>query len=94
MTKMTDVLHTILKAAAQRDDGAAIVSGLMSKSARLKVGVSLVSRKLMREIHQKGDMPVWRISEEGKNISLVLTRAGRDAVRIAEDKIDKITEAT
>jgi hypothetical protein len=34
----------------------------------------------MREIRSKLDMPVWREDEEGRGTSLVITRAGRDAI--------------
>jgi acyl-CoA reductase-like NAD-dependent aldehyde dehydrogenase len=51
----------------------------MGKAAAAKIGSSLVARKLMRESRSKPGMPVWR-EAEGKNISLVITRAGRDAI--------------
>ena len=50
----------------------------------------MVARKLMREIRQKGDLPIWREDEAGRNVSLVLTRAGRDAVSIAEAAGDDV----
>ncbi len=37
----------------------------------------------MRETWSKPGMPVWR-EAEGKNISLVITRAGRDAIGVDE----------
>jgi hypothetical protein len=56
----------------------------MNKAAAAKVGLSVVRRKLMREIRPQPGMPIWRQGEDGRNISLVITRAGRDAVGIDE----------
>ena len=42
----------------------------------------------MRAIRSKPGMPVWREDETGKSISLIITRAGRDAIGM--DKIQKI----
>jgi hypothetical protein len=38
----------------------------------------------MREIRSKPDMPVWREDEEGRGTSLVITRAGQDAIGIED----------
>ena len=56
----------------------------MNKAAAAKVGASLVARKLMREIRARPGMPVWRTDDDGRRISLVITRAGRDAIGVAE----------
>jgi hypothetical protein len=56
----------------------------MNKGAALKVGTSLVARKLMREIRAKPAMPVWRTDDEGRRISLIITRAGRDAIGVED----------
>src|SRR6202011_4607325 len=66
-------------------DGIAIVPAKMNSAAASKVGASLVTRKLMREARAKPGMPVWREGEDGRPISLVITRAGRDAIRVEED---------
>ena len=38
----------------------------------------------MWEIRSKPGMPVWREDEDGRSMSLVITRAGRDAIGINE----------
>ena len=90
MAKMTDMQRAFLEAAVQRVDGAAVAPAGLGKSTRSKMGASMVARKLMREIRQKGDLPIWRVNEDGRNVSLVLTRAGRDAVSIAEGAGDDV----
>ena len=80
MAKLTDTQLIVLSKAAQREDGAAEVPDRMNKAAAPKVGASLVARKLMREIRARPGMPVWRTDDEGRRISLVITRAGRDAI--------------
>ena len=83
MLKLTDSQLIVLSTAAARDDGAALAPQGMGKAAAAKVGSSLVARKLMREIRPKLGMPVWR-EDHGKNVSLVITRAGRDAIGVAD----------
>jgi hypothetical protein len=79
MPKLTDSQLIVRSKAAARDDGAAAVPEGIAEAAAAKVGSSLVARKLMREIRSKPGMPIWR-EADGKNISLVITRAGRDAI--------------
>jgi hypothetical protein len=80
MAKLTNTQLIVLSKADQREDGAAEVPVRMNKGAALKVGTSLVARKLMREIRARPGMPVWRTDDAGRRVSLVITRAGRDAI--------------
>ena len=85
IAKLTDTQLIVLSAAAARDDGVAVVASKMNRAAALKVGVSLVTRKLMREVRAKPGMAVWRRGGDGRPISLIITRAGRDAIGVEED---------
>jgi hypothetical protein len=85
MAKLTDTQLIVLSAAAARDDGIAIIPTKMNKAAAAKVGSSLVARKLMREVRSKSGMPIWRKDGDGRPISLVITRAGRNAIGVDED---------
>ena len=85
MAKLSDTQLIVLSKAAARDDGLARVPEGLNRAAAAKVAASLVSRKLMREIRSKPDMPVWREDEEGRGTSLVITRAGQDAIGIEND---------
>ena len=82
MAKLTDTQLVVLSKAAARDDSLAVVPQKMNKAAASKVGSSLVARKLMRELKAKPGMPVWREDEDGRGISLIITRAGRDAIGV------------
>jgi len=93
MAKLTDTQLVVLSKAAARDDGLAVVPAKMNKAAASKVGSSLVARKLMRQLKAKPGMPVWREEENGHGISLMITRAGRDAIGV-EDDAGAIKEAT
>src|ERR1700757_4749255 len=84
MLKLTDSQLIMLSKAAARDDGAGVVPPRLNKAAAAKVGSSLVARKLMRELRSKPAMPIWR-EDHGKNVSLVITRAGRDAIAVGDD---------
>ena len=85
MGKLTDSQLIVLAAAAARDDGAASVPARMNKAAASKVASSLVTRKLMREIKAKPDMPVWREDEDARRYSLVITAAGRKAIGVEDE---------
>ena len=93
MAKLSDNQLIVLSKAAARDDGLARVPEGLNKAAAAKVAASLVSRKLMREIRSKPDMPVWREDEEGRGTSLVITRAGQDAIGIKDGENDGSGEA-
>jgi Protein of unknown function (DUF3489) len=94
MAKLTDTQLIVLSAAAARDDGIAVVPAKMNKAAASKVGASLVVRKLMREARSKLGMPVWRQDEDGRPISLMITRAGRDAIGVEEDALAEALRPT
>jgi hypothetical protein len=93
MAKLTDTQLIILSSAAARDDGIAVVPPKMNKAAASKVGASLVTSKLMRELRSKPGMPVWRQDENGRSISLMITRAGRDAIGV-DDGEKEATQAS
>jgi hypothetical protein len=86
MAKLTDTQLIVLSKAAARDDGIAVVPAKMNKAAASKVGASLVARNLMRELGSKAGMPVWREDDDGRSISLMITRAGRDAIGVDADR--------
>ncbi len=85
MAKLTETQLIMLSKAAQREDGTAEIAARMHKGAAVKVGASLVVRKLMREICAKPGMPVWRTDADGRRISLIITRPGRDAIGVEGD---------
>ena len=80
MAKLSDRQLMVLSNASAREDGAAVVPPKMNRAAAAKVGSSLIARKLMREARTKSGMPAWRADENGRSVSLVITRAGRDAI--------------
>ena len=93
MAKLSNTQLIVLSKAAARDDGLATIPEGLNRAAAAKVAASLVSRKLMREIRSKPDMPVWREDEEGRGTSLVITRAGQDAIGIKDGENDGSGEA-
>ena len=85
MVKLTDTQLVVLSKAAGRENGLAVALPKMNRAALAKVGSSLVARKLMRELKAKPGMPVWREDEDGRGVSLMITRAGRNAIGVEED---------
>jgi len=86
MTKLSDAQLIVLSKAAERGDHAAIVPTKMPKAAAMKVGASLVAKKLMREVRAKREMPVWRKDDQGRRYSLILTRTGREAIGVTGER--------
>jgi hypothetical protein len=84
MAKLTDTQLIVLSKAATRDDGAGTVPDRINKTAAAKISASLVARRLMREVRAKPGMPVWRQDENGRSISLVITKTGCDAIGVEE----------
>lgn len=84
MVKLTGAQLALLSKALTRDDGAAAIPSKMQKPAAAKVAASLVARELMRETRAKPGMPIWRKDHDGRGVSLVITRAGRDAIHVSE----------
>jgi len=84
MAKLTDTQLIVLSKAVQREDGAAVVPKAMGKAPAAKVAASLINRKLMREVRTKDGMPVWRTDDEGRQFSLVILRAGREAIGVVD----------
>lgn len=89
MQKFTDKQLILLSSAAAREDSSAELPDHVGKAAAYKVGSSLVSRKLMREVRSKPGMPVWRQNDQKRNISLVITKSGRIAIGVTED-VDQV----
>jgi len=80
MTKLTNTQFKLLSQAAQHENGAAFVPEKMRTPASKKLSESLVERKLMREILTKSGMPIWQKGEDGRAVSLVILKAGRDLI--------------
>lgn len=101
MIKLTDTQRVILSAAAQRTDRLALPlpKGLKGGAAQ-KVVNALVDKGLLKEVeaNRKLNDPVWRETEDGPTVTLVITDAGlaavlhmlapdADSIRAAEDSI-------
>ena len=80
MAKLTGTRLTILLKALAREDGAAVLPVGTNLATVRKAGALLVARKLMREIRSRPGMPIWREESNGRNVSMIITRAGRDAI--------------
>jgi hypothetical protein len=77
MTKLTDKQTALLLRAAARDDGAVVQPQGASKAGAARIAASLIGLKLLRACKAKPGQPVWRKDENGKNVCLILTKAGR-----------------
>jgi hypothetical protein len=91
-TKLTDTQRIVLSRVVQREDGAATLPEGMTENAAQKLAATLVEREFVREIRAKPGMPAWRRSEEGRSQALVLTKLGRAAIKVVNDRQPEDTE--
>jgi hypothetical protein len=64
----------------------------MNKAAAAKVGASLVVRRLMREIHAKPGMPVWRMEvgeQSASEVTTVPRNLARQAVAVSASALER-----
>ena len=92
MIKLTDTQRVILSAAAQRTDRLALpLPKSLKGGAAQKVVNALVDKGLLKEVkaNRKLNDPVWRETEDGRAVTLVITDAGLAAVGIEPDDAKK-----
>ena len=83
MPKLTDSQLVILSAAAKREGGAALPP---PKSLKVKGGAlttvlkSLIKKGLLEETPASPDAKAWRDTEDGRPITLTITKAGLQAL--------------
>ena len=84
--KLNDTQLIVLSRAAQREDGAATLPEGMTEKAAQKLAATLVERELAREIRAKPGMPVWKRTDEGRSRALIITKLGRTAIKVEDDR--------
>ena len=85
MTKLTDTQRIILSAASQRTDRLALpLPKSLKGGAVIKVIGPLLEKGLLEEVdaNRKLGDPVWRESDEGNGLTLIITDAGLTAIGI------------
>ena len=85
MTKLSDTQSVILSTASQRTDRLALpLPKSLKGGAAHKVVTALVAKGLLKEVkaNRKLNDPVWRETDEGRLVTLVITDAGLAAIGI------------
>jgi hypothetical protein len=85
MTNLTDTQRVILSAASQRTDRLALpLPKSLKGGAAHKVVNALIEKGLLKEVkaNRKLNDPVWRESDEGHGLTLIITDAGFAAIGI------------
>ena len=59
----------------------------MKDKAAHKLAATLMEKGLVREVRSKSGMPVWRQSEEGRPLSLIITKLGRASIRVGDEEV-------
>ena len=89
MTKLSDTQSIILSAASQRTDRFALpLPKSLKGGAAHKVINALIDKGLLKEVkaNRKLNDPVWRETDEGRLVTLVITDAGLLALGIEAEK--------
>lgn len=89
MTKLSDTQSVILSTAAQRTDRFALpLPKSLKGGAAHKVVSALVAKGLLKEVkaNRKLNDPVWRETDDGRLVTLVITDAGLAAIGIEPDE--------
>jgi hypothetical protein len=89
MTKLSDTQSVILSAAAQRTDRFALpLPKSLKGGAAHKVVSALVAKGLLKEVkaNRKLNDPVWRETDDGRLVTLVITDAGLAAIGLEPDE--------
>src|SRR5262249_26425649 len=89
MSRLSDTQVMVLARAAQRNDGGVILPENLRGAAAVKLVRAPLERGLAREVAAKKNMPVWRRDEAGADYALKITRAGRQAVDLAQAGVDQ-----
>jgi hypothetical protein len=85
MTKLSDTQRVILSAASQRTDRLALpLPKSLKGGAAHKVVNALIEKGLLKEVkaNRKLGDPVWRESDEGHGLTLIISDAGFTAIGI------------
>ncbi|WP_374331998.1 DUF3489 domain-containing protein [Aestuariivirga sp.] len=89
MTKLSDTQSVILSAAAQRTDRFALpLPKSLKGGAAHKVVNALIDKGLLKEVkaNRKLNDPVWRETDDGRLVTLVITDAGLAAIGIEPEE--------
>ena len=85
MSKLTDTQRVILSLASQRTDRLALpLPKSLKGGAAHKVINALIEKGYLKEVkaNRKRNDPVWRESDEGHGLTLIITDAGLEAIGI------------
>jgi hypothetical protein len=85
-TKVTVAQRIFLLGAVQRGDGACTLPESMTEKAAQKLATALIDKGLVREVIAKAGAPIWRSDEEGRSFALVITKLGRAATSVGDDR--------
>jgi hypothetical protein len=90
---LTNTQRILLAGAAERDDGACDLSSRTSRRPAAKYVTSLIEQGLVREVRSKAGMPAWREDDDGRSLALLITKRGRDAVRVVAEQESELPDA-
>jgi hypothetical protein len=91
--QLTDTQLVILSQAAQRDDRAVVLPEKLKGGAAKKVIGPLLEQDLISECPAARDMPIWRKTDDGHRIALVITATGLSAIGISDEIAPEATVA-
>ena len=83
--KLTDTQLVFLSKASQREDHAVELPANLNGSAARKVAGKLLAEGLLEEVKARGELPVWRRTDEEGPRALRITKRGLQAIQADEE---------
>jgi hypothetical protein len=91
--RLSDTQSIALSKAAQREDGAIVLSERLTGSAAKRFIDALIDKGLAREIRAKTGMPIVRRDEDKGAYALIITKTGRVAINADDGSSEKRSPA-
>ena len=82
MPSLSKIQRAILTHAAEHAEGICLRPNRTSQRTARESAADLLTLKLIRGVRAKDDTPTWYVDDAGQPISLIITKRGRDAVRV------------
>ena len=82
MPSLSKIQRAILTHAAEHAEGVCLPPNRARQRAARESAADLLTLKLIRTVRAKDGTPTWYVDDAGRPVSLIVTKRGRDAIRV------------
>ena len=79
---LSKIQRAILTHAAEQAEGVCLPPNRARQRAARESAADLLTLKLIRTVRAKDGTPTWYVDDAGRPVSLIVTKRGRDAIRV------------